>query len=207
MRAVLRSLIGVVALVVIAAPSLASATSTATVTALGNTKTVKQEKVVEATEATAPPTTTVNCSHSAYCEVTFPAPDDLDLAALGVAVHENVRCPVAERGGCDQYPGHEGLDLVVLNMYTGPSGMNHAQVSFESVNFSLVLTGEKRAGMDWVSCDSNVWGALCGFKEMVPPRTTFLAYLWFDIPTGENWTSVHFRYSNGVRSNVYVFSR
>ena len=89
-------------------------------------------------------------------------------------------------------------------MFPGPSGMDPP--GGELLNFSLILTGGGRAKIDSVSCDSHVRYALCGLRHEVPPAA-FIAVIWFDVPTGENWTSVHFRYSNGVKSNVYVFPR
>jgi hypothetical protein len=171
-------------------------------TVLGKTKTVQWLKVVELPRP-ARGTRIVNCGPSSYCEAKFPALDEYGLAALQVAaVEENASCPVP--GLCYQLPGH-GLDLVTLDMVTGPSGMNHTGMGQESLNLSLILTNGTKACMDSITYNAEVEYALGGLGPEGPPRTAFIALVWFDVPTGFGWTSVNFTYTSGSTYRIYVF--
>ena len=127
-----------------------------------------QDQDRQVSEVVEAPNPDWNCEPSSSCKVTFPASDDYGLAGIRVvSVTQNVPCPVP--GLCYQ-TGNHGLDIVVLDLFAGSSGMNHAQVSQESVNLSLILTNGGRPEEDSITCDSRLRDALCGLGPKGPTQ-------------------------------------
>jgi hypothetical protein len=137
------------------------------------------------------------------CMLVFSAPDLWDVAALTVgSVLLNIACP--DPGVCDQ-PAGDQLDAVLVAMSVGSSGM--AKPGVEASNFALVLSDGSQAHQDSITFDDTVQYALGGLG-FEGPNTSFGAVIFFDAPSGSNWTSVNFKYvSSEGNSQVYVFPR
>ena len=133
----------------------------------------------------------------------FSAPDLWDVAALTVgSVLVNIAYP--DPGVCDQ-PAGDQLDAVLVAMSVGSSGM--AKPGVEASNFALVLSDGSQAHQDSITFDDTVQYALGGLG-FEGPNTSFGAVIFFDAPSGSNWTSVNFKYvSSEGNSRVYVFPR
>jgi hypothetical protein len=182
---------------------------TLTVVIRGVTTTVRHLKVIEAWGARSTTTTTQPSNGSLCvgspqkCILVLPAPDLWDVTALTVgSVLLNIACP--DPGVCDQ-PAGDQLDAVLVAMSVGSSGM--AEPGLEMGNFALVLSDGSQAPRDSITCDNSVEYALCGLGPE-GPNTSFGAVIFFDAPSGSNWTSVNFRYvSSDGNSQVYVFHK
>jgi hypothetical protein len=174
---------------------------TLTVVIRGATTTVDHLKVVQAAgggTTTGKPTT--YCIGPSSCYYQLPAPDIFDLTALQVGyVVTNVACP--DPGVCDQ-PAGDQLDEMILAFTVGSSGMS--QPGIEASNFALILSDGSQAHQDSITCDNSVQYALCGLGAEAA-NATFGGEIFFDVPTGENWSTVNFRYTSAQGTEVMVF--
>jgi hypothetical protein len=168
------------------------------------TKTTDWMKLTEAGRTTtSPPATSSYCvGPPSKCFVALPTPDVAGLTAFTIGyVDQNVACP--DPGVCDQ-PAGDQLDVLVMAMTAGPSGM--ADPGTEAFNFALILPDGGQAHEDSITCDNSVEYALCGLGPE-GPGSTFGAEIFFDVPIGMNWTSVNFSYYSSLGSKVYVFTK
>jgi hypothetical protein len=155
------------------------------------------------TTTTKPSKTALCVGSPQKCMLVFSAPDLWDLSALTVgSVLLNIACP--DPGVCDQ-PAGDQLDAVEVVMSVGSSGM--ARPCLEVGNFALVLSDGKQAPNDSITADNSVEYALCGLG-FEGPNASFVAVVFFDVPSGSTWTSVNFTYySSEGNSQVYVFHK
>jgi len=174
----------------------------------GKITTVNRWKVTQVGESAPTTTTTINFPETTTttvisgqcvvgtCRLNFSSPDVDDATAVTVVgVIQNVHCP--DPGMCELIPGLQ-LDAVTVLVDTGPTGMDPG---LEALDFSLPLVGGGHGTLDAVTYVSTVPFAMGGLGTQAP-NSSFTATIYFDAPSGSNWSSVNYKFDF---ANIYAF--
>jgi hypothetical protein len=174
-----------------------------TLTVRGQSTMVDRWKVIQAGQ-TLPPITTFPSPTATgptpcvvgTCSLTFSGPDP--FGAMGAAVESVTQNVANPDPSFNPTPAGDQLDEMTVGMESGPTGMSNPGV--EVFSFALALVGGTQGSVDLSTFDSRIPNVL-GLFGPVAPNSPLTAFIYYDVPTGVNWTSVNFR----LGSNVYVF--
>ena len=165
---------------------------------------------VTTTTTTVPPTTTTTTTPAGPvtqctggCKFTFPS---ASLSGwVSVALNNVIQgVPCADPGVCDASATQQ-IDDANVTMCAGPSGVSDA--SSATANFALALSGGTQAPSDSVTFDSSVPTAFGGYGAVAPSQCV-TGDIYFDAPSGSQWSSLNYAYTSADYSTqtVYVWS-
>jgi hypothetical protein len=145
-------------------------------------------------------TTTPATECSGPCKFTFPSPDTLGFASVGLnSLAQGVPCP--DPGYCDAASSQQ-VDDVNVTMCAGPSGANDAGLATD--NFSLALSDGTQASLDSVTDDSSVATAFGNYGAVAPGQCV-TGDVYFDATSGTQWSSLNFSYTAANFSSQVVY--
>lgn len=178
-------------------PTTTTTTTSATTTTRPSTTTTARSTTTT-TSSTTTAASSTTCAGP--CKFSFPEPDENGFVSVQLnSVTENVACP--DPGACDATGAQQVVDVNVT-LCAGPGGVNDGSGDID--NFALALSNGTQASQDSVTFDSNVptafgaYGALAGGQCLTGD-------MYYDAPSGVNWTSLNFAYTSSDLSTQQVY--